>query len=131
LVGVTVIVPVVVIVPGVYVAAPATMVFAPLAKLVSATVTVQLAEAKALASVTVDGPIGALMVVPGAPEPRVADTGTVMVSAPDVTVNVMVVLGSLAEAVGADTPTTPAATIAIATAGRILMSPPSKRRHWL
>jgi hypothetical protein len=127
-VGVTVIVPVVVTVPGEYVAAVAGMVFVPLAKLVSETVTVQLAAAKARASVTVDGPIAALIWVPGAPEPRVADAGTLRVSAPDVTVKETVVLGSLADAWGADTTTTPATITAVATTGRILMSPPKRFR---
>jgi hypothetical protein len=124
LVGVTVIVPVVVTVPGVYVASVAGMVCPPLAKLLSATVTVQLALSNARSSVTVDGPTGALMVVPGAPEPRLVDAGTLMVNAPDVTVKVTVVLGSLADAWGADTPTTPAARTSVATTGRILMSLP-------
>src|SRR5580692_7197929 len=45
-------------------------------------------------SVTVTSPIGAPIVVPGAPEPRFAAPGAVIVSAPDVTVKVRVVSGS-------------------------------------
>jgi hypothetical protein len=81
-VPVAVMVPVVVIVPTVYVTSAAGMVNPPLLKSVCAAVTVQLAEANVRASITVHGPIGALIVVPGAPEPRMADTGTVMVRAP-------------------------------------------------
>jgi len=59
---------------------------APLVKSVSAAVTVQEAERRARLSVTVTGPIGALIWVPGAPEPRLALAGTDSVNAPDVTV---------------------------------------------
>ena len=52
-------------------------------------------------SVTVTGPIGAPTVVPGAPEPRLAKPGAVIVSAPDVTVKVRVVSGSPLGAVAA------------------------------
>lgn len=73
---------------------------APLVKSVSAAVTVQEAERRARSSVTVTGPIGALIWVPGAPEPRAALAGTDSVNAPDVTVYVTVVLGSSAATAG-------------------------------
>lgn len=73
---------------------------APLVKSVSAAVTVQEAERRARLSVTVTGPIGALIWVPGAPEPRLALAGTDSVNAPDVTVYVTAVLGSSAATAG-------------------------------
>jgi hypothetical protein len=75
--------------------------------------------------------MAALIVVPGAPEPRLADTGALKVRAPDVTANVTVVLGSLADACGAETPITPAATTTVAITDRIFMSPPQNVAGWL
>src|SRR5579859_811586 len=64
----------------------------PVRKPVEETVAVQLASRRARLSVTVTAPraVGP-MVVPGAPVPRAALAGTLMVSAPLVTVNVAVV----------------------------------------
>lgn len=68
------------------------MVCEPEVKSVEETVAVQLALALARLSLTVTAPraVGP-MVVPGAPEPRLTLVGVVMVSAPFVTVNVVVV----------------------------------------
>src|SRR5579871_2103310 len=76
------------------------MVLAPLAKSVSAAVTVQDALSRARLSVTVQGPIAPEMLVPGAPLPRLALAGTLSESAPEVTVNVSVVDGSPGAAAG-------------------------------
>jgi hypothetical protein len=117
-VGVTVIVPVVVIVPGAYEASVAAMMFGPLVKSVCAAVTVQLADCSARSSVRSTGPIGALIVVPGAPEPRLTDTGALRDSAPDVTVKVIVVEGSTEfVSVPVYTPATALAGIVIDTVG--------------
>src|SRR5580698_9041526 len=72
----------------------AVMVLAPLMKSVDDAVAVHEALDSARLSVTVTSPIGAPIVVPGAPEPRFAAPGAVIVSAPDVTVHVRVVSGS-------------------------------------
>ncbi|MEU8924342.1 hypothetical protein AB0D10_25945 [Kitasatospora sp. NPDC048545] len=77
-------------------AAEAGTVEGPFAKSVADAVTVQEAERRARSSVTLTAPIGALIVVPGAPEPRAALTGTDIDSAPDVMENETVVLGSAA-----------------------------------
>jgi hypothetical protein len=68
------------------------MVCAPDVKSVEETVATQLAVALARRSVTVTVPraVGPI-VVPGAPEPRLTLSGVLMVSAPVVTVNVVVV----------------------------------------
>jgi hypothetical protein len=68
------------------------MVCEPDVKSVEETVAVQLAVALARLSLTVTVPraVGP-MVVPGAPEPRLTLFGVIMVSAPFVTVNVVVV----------------------------------------
>jgi hypothetical protein len=112
---VTVIVPVVVIVPGTYVASVAAMVSVPSLKSVAAAVTVHAALANARASVTLTTPIGALMVVPGAPEPRLAETGTETLSPP------------AADAREADMPTNPAAITSVAAIALILITPPRYR----
>lgn len=71
------------------------MVPEPVVKLVEDAVAVQVALSSARLSVTVTEPRAPLIVVPGAPEPRLAAVGAVMVSAPLVTANVTVVSGSL------------------------------------
>ena len=67
---------------------------APVVKAVDDAVAVQAALSRARSSVTVIAPISSVMVVPGAPEPRSAVAGAVIVSAPLVTAKVTVVSGS-------------------------------------
>jgi hypothetical protein len=97
-VPVAVMVPVVVIDPGSYPTSRLGMVSAavppPVVKSEEAAVTVQAAESSALSSVTVTAPSVPEMVVPAAPDPRATLTGALMDRAPEVTVNVTVVLGS-------------------------------------
>src|SRR3984885_6073204 len=66
------------------------MVCEPDVKSLEETVALQLALARLSLTVTVPRAVGP-MVVPGAPEPRLTLSGVVMVSAPFVTVNVVVV----------------------------------------
>src|SRR6266496_2633221 len=66
----------------------------PVVKSVADAVAVQEALSRARSSVTVVVPISPVMVVPGAPEPRFAVAGAVIVSAPLVTAKVTVVSGS-------------------------------------
>ena len=67
---------------------------APVVKSLDDAFALQAAASSARSSVTVTVPSRPEMVVPGAPEPRFADVGAVIVSAPEVTVNVTVVSGS-------------------------------------
>jgi hypothetical protein len=67
----------------------------PVVKLLEDAVTVQEALSSARLSVTWTVPSGPEMVLPGAPDPRLAAVGAVNVSSPLVTANVTVVLGSL------------------------------------
>ena len=94
-----VIVPVVVIAPGVYVAAEAGIVSAgdapPVVNAVEDAIAVQAAASRARLSVTVTVPRAPEIVLPGAPEPRFAVAGALSESAPLVTVKVTVVSGSL------------------------------------
>src|ERR1700723_3121135 len=67
----------------------------PVVKLVADAVAVQVALSRARSSVTVTcPPRSEEMVLPGAPEPRFAEAGAVIESAPLVTVKVTVVFGS-------------------------------------
>ena len=67
----------------------------PVVKLLVDAVTVQEALSRARLSVAVTVPSAPEMVVPGAPDPRLAAVGAVIVSSPLVTANVTVVPGSL------------------------------------
>src|SRR5580700_7454028 len=67
----------------------------PVVKLLEDAVTVQEALSRARLSVTWTAPSAPEMVLPGAPDPRLAAVGAVIVSSPLVTANVTVVPGSL------------------------------------
>jgi hypothetical protein len=88
-------VPVVVMEPTAYPTSETGMVSAvvppPVVQALAETVAVQAAASRARLSVTVTGPTVALMVVPGAPEPRGMVSGAVIVRVPVVTVKVTVV----------------------------------------
>ena len=66
----------------------------PVVKSVADASAIQAAVSEARSSVTVIAPISPVIVVPGAPEPRGAAAGAVIVSAPLVTAKVTVVSGS-------------------------------------
>src|SRR5258708_1159313 len=97
------------------------MVEAPEVQSVEEAVTVQAAEARARASVTVTVPTCPAMGLPGAPLPRSAAAGGVIVRPPTVTVKVTVVFGSpplgVDEFAIAAGPAGPAAVAADATPG--------------
>src|SRR5580693_739848 len=71
----------------------------PVVQSVAEAVAVQVAASKARSSVTVTAPRAPVMVVPGAPAPRFAETGAVIDRAPVVTAKVTVVSGSLPDGV--------------------------------
>jgi hypothetical protein len=106
LVAVAVMVPVVVMGPTVYPTSVTGMTSAgvalPVVQLLAEAVAIQDAVSKARSSVTTtEGPAappprGPVIVVPGAPEPRLTESGAVSDKAPTVTVKVTVVFGSLA-----------------------------------
>jgi hypothetical protein len=97
-VPVAVMVPVVVMTPGVYTPSAAGMVSLgvapPVVQALEDAVAVQDAVSRARLSATVTGPMAPVMVVPGAPLPKLAEAGAVIVKAPTVTVKVTVVFGS-------------------------------------
>src|SRR5690348_15796248 len=66
----------------------------PVVKSLDAAVVIQDAVSRARSSVTVTAPRWPVMVVPGAPLPRSAETGADIDSSPEVTVKVTVVSGS-------------------------------------
>jgi hypothetical protein len=78
----------------------------PVTQLVDEAVAVQDAESRARLSAISTVPSGLLIVVPGPPDPRFAEAGALIVSAPTVTVNIIVVSGS-PPAVGAVVVLTP------------------------